>query len=282
MGLLILLSGLTGLGGVTLFKLILTPALMLLASLVERRWGATVGGLLIGLPLTSGPVAFFVAVERGPAFARQTVAGILLGTISVGLFCLAYSWVATRWSWPVALLAGWTATAVATLTLSRVSAQSWLVVVVTLAALVALHWLLPRTTASSGRVRAPWWDLPGRIVIATTYVVLLTEGAPVIGPHLSGLLATFPIYASIMASFGYHLMGREHAIRFMRGLALGLFGFTAFFAALAALLGNVSLGLAFGAATVAALAVQGLLAWGSGARAAWVKRAAPAGERSGS
>src|SRR5215218_6073961 len=35
----------------------------LLASLAVRRWGDAIGGWLVGLPLTSGPVAAFLAIQ---------------------------------------------------------------------------------------------------------------------------------------------------------------------------------------------------------------------------
>jgi hypothetical protein len=39
-----------------LLKLIVAPLLIGAASLAGRRWGETVSGWFIGLPLTSGPV----------------------------------------------------------------------------------------------------------------------------------------------------------------------------------------------------------------------------------
>ena len=39
-------------------KLILTPLLIGGASLAARRWGPAIGGWLVSLPLTSGPVTF--------------------------------------------------------------------------------------------------------------------------------------------------------------------------------------------------------------------------------
>ncbi len=45
-----------------LLKLVLSPLLLLMATLAVRRWGAAVGGLLVGLPLTSGPVSIFLAL----------------------------------------------------------------------------------------------------------------------------------------------------------------------------------------------------------------------------
>src|SRR5712692_6527915 len=50
-------------------KLVVTPALIGAASLAGRRWGQGVSGWIVGLPLTSGPVAFFLVVDHGAAFA---------------------------------------------------------------------------------------------------------------------------------------------------------------------------------------------------------------------
>ena len=65
-----------------LFKLVFTPLLLLAASLAARRWGEAVGGLLVGLPLTSGSVSVFLALEHGPAFAAQATAGSLVAAFS--------------------------------------------------------------------------------------------------------------------------------------------------------------------------------------------------------
>ena len=63
-------------------KLTITTLLIELISLADRRWGATVGGLLLGLPLTSAPITAFVAIEVGRPFAAQMAAGILMGLLS--------------------------------------------------------------------------------------------------------------------------------------------------------------------------------------------------------
>lgn len=44
-------------------KLVLAPALIGAASLAGRRWGPAVSGWLVGLPLTSGPIAFFLRLD---------------------------------------------------------------------------------------------------------------------------------------------------------------------------------------------------------------------------
>src|SRR5918992_6278593 len=86
-----------------ILKLVVTPALIGAASLAGRRWGAAVGGWLVGIPFTSGPIAFFLALDHGASFAASASVGMLVGTISQALFCLAYAWTSTRLRWPASL-----------------------------------------------------------------------------------------------------------------------------------------------------------------------------------
>ncbi|MGF6373293.1 hypothetical protein OKW40_006109 [Paraburkholderia sp. RAU6.4a] len=78
---------------VLVFKLLVTPLLLLTASLAGRRWGDAIGSLLVGMPLTSGPISVFPALEHGPAFAAQAA------------FCIAYCRLAIL-GWPTALAGG--------------------------------------------------------------------------------------------------------------------------------------------------------------------------------
>jgi hypothetical protein len=71
------------------------------------------------------------------------------------------------------------------------------------------------------------------------------------------LLAPFPLYGAVLASFAHRLQGAGAAVGVMRGLLLGLFAFSAFFVVLAMLLER-DVGLAFVSAIVVALAVQGI------------------------
>src|SRR6202162_5346542 len=79
-----------------LLKLILTPLLLGGVTLAGRKFGPTVSGWLVGLPLTSGPVAFFLALEQGTTFAAHAALGTMLGVISLATFCLAYCWLSLR------------------------------------------------------------------------------------------------------------------------------------------------------------------------------------------
>jgi hypothetical protein len=90
-----------------LLKLTITPAVIAFATLAARRFGPAVGGWLIGLPFTCGPVALFVALEHGPGFASKVATGFVAGITAQAAFVLGYVAVAARGGrWQVSLAAG--------------------------------------------------------------------------------------------------------------------------------------------------------------------------------
>ena len=84
----------------------------------------------------------------------------------------------------------------------------------------------------------------------------MTELAPVFGARLSGLLATYPLFGAVLAAFAHRLSGAAAAGRVLRGLLIGLFGFTGFFLLLALTIEPLGIAVAFAAAT--ALAVSAI------------------------
>ena len=252
-------------------KLVLTPSVMVGATLAGRRWGGTVSGWLVGFPLTSGPLVLYLAIDHGRRFAAHTAVGSLSGAIAESAFCLGYSLGARR-GWRVALatasacFAG-TAAVLQTLPLGYGPPLLPLLAAV-LVALAAGLWLLPRVAEPDAvPVRTPRWDLAARAAVATGVVVALAALAPRIGARLTGLLAVYPLYSAVLAAFAHRLQGSAAAIALLRGLLVGLFSFTAFYAVLPELLVHAGTAPAFAVAIAAALAVQAvsgarLLRWG--------------------
>lgn len=239
-------------------KLVLTPALIGTASLAGRRWGPAVSGWLVGLPLTSAPVAFFLALSHGPAFAATAAAGIMAGTISQAAFSLAYGWLAFRVGWPLASAAGCLAFAGSTVALRRLALPVVPLFLTVVAALAVALCLMPRDRGPlpGGAGPPPRWDIPARMATATAFVVTLTGVAAALGPRLTGLLSPFPIYAGILAVFAHRREGPASAAQVLRGLLLGLFAFAGFFLVLAALIERAGIAVAFVAAIALALALQ--------------------------
>jgi hypothetical protein len=237
-------------------KLVVTPALIGAASLAGRRWGQGVSGWIVGLPLTSGPVAFFLVIDHGAAFAAAAAVGSMAGTIAQAGFCLGYGRLAFRVPWPLALLVGIGVFAVVGTAFQGAHVSLIVLFPVTIFALGVVIRLMPRGEDARHVTPLPAWDIPARMVITTAIVLLLTGFAPILGPGLSGLLATFPVYAAILTVFAHELQGPGPAVQVLRGLLFGLFSFAAFFFVLGLLVVHVGLAAAFGAAMAAALLLQ--------------------------
>lgn len=242
-----------------LLKLVLTSLLIGSASLAGRRFGPAVGGWLVGLPLTSGPVVLFLTLERGPHFAADAAEGGLLGLVSVAAFCLVYGLLAPRWGWLPTVLSSLAAFFGATMLLWPIDLPmvlSFLAVLVVL--VLVLHTLVSAVAGKTEESVLPSWDLPARIIVSTAFVVLLTGLAGVLGPHLSGLIAPLPTFAGVLAVFAHLQHGGAAAAGSVHGTVIGSFASTVFLAALAALLGETGILAAFAAATTIAVMVQGI------------------------
>lgn len=241
-----------------LLKVVVTPILVSAATLIGRRWGQVLSGWLVGLPLTSGPVVFFLAVDQSRPFAADASLGVILGVASQAVFALAYVWIPGSIGWPVRVLAGTAAFTAATIAFRLVRMPAVLEPMVVIACLLAAILLMPRIEEVAPVVAPPAGDLPVRIVVATLLVVGLTTVAPYLGSFLSGLVSPFPLYAAMLAVFAHRLGGPAAAAEVWRGLLFGLFSFLAFFTVLAAVLVPVGIAFGFLLAIAAAVTLQGV------------------------
>ena len=244
-------------------RVLLTPALIAVVSLAGRRWGPAASGLLVGLPLTSGPVLLILALQSGTTFAADAARGIIFGTISVALFCLAYGWAALRWRWPVALLVSWLVFLAATALLQMVTLPLALAFVLCAAVVALALAIFPHapdeSTATS--LPPPPWDIPARMVVAAAFVLLLTGVAPQLGPHLTGLLAPFPVFGTVLTVFIHAQAGTASALRLLRGLLVGLLSFAVFFLVAGTLIVPAGIAPAFLAAIITTVIVQSASQW---------------------
>jgi hypothetical protein len=239
-------------------KVVVTPLLIGAASIAGRRWGHHVGGWLVGLPLTSGPVAFFLASDHGTTFAAQAAVGMLAGTTSQLAFALTYRAVA-RHGWPTPFVAGCAAFAATTVALAQLqwsALPTFALVMATLAAGYALTRRPERSTQTAAAVVSPQsWDIPVRMAVATAVVLAVTALAPIIGAHLAGLLSPFPVFGAVLAVFTHHAHGPGGATAVLDGLIMGLAAPAVFFLALALILPRLGL-VSFVIAILAALITQ--------------------------
>jgi hypothetical protein len=245
---------------VLLLKLTLAPGLVAATTLAGRRWGALVAGVVGGFPAVVGPILIALDVQHGDAFAARAAAGALAGLIALSAFMVAYGRLAQRLPWPATLVASWAAFAAATWALDGVEPPVEIALPLVLGCFALAYVALPRSRAHADASVTPRWDLALRVVATAAFVLALTGVAGALGPRLSGLLAAFPVLASVLCAFVHAQQGPAAVADFLRGLVAGLGGFAAFCFAVAELLPVAGPVAAFAAGALIALAVNGGLA----------------------
>lgn len=241
----------------TLVKLLLTPFFIGGMSLVARRWGPAVAGFLVALPLTSGPVVVFVALEHGIPFGREVGLAVLSGGFGLCAYAIAYARAAAVAGPFVSSTIATAAFVIAGLVVNGLDPTSLPLVVVGVGAAMAIAIVTVPAAPEVGRGgRVPTWDLPARIVVGTTLVVGLTALAPTLGARLSGLAATYPVYVTTLTVFAHRQAGSGAAVALLRGLVLGLYGWLGFFTVILVAMPLVGVLPAAACAVAGALAIQ--------------------------
>jgi hypothetical protein len=236
-------------------KILLAPLCVVAVSLAGRRWGVAVAGVLGGLPVVAGPILLVETLLHGRGFGADAAAGTLLGLAALTAFVVVYGRVAAAGPVP-SVLCGWTAFLLGVVVLSLVQPPPALSLVLVAACFaLGLRLLPPAPSSLPAAAAPPWWDLPARALAALGLVLALTAVSGALGPHLSGLLAPFPIITSILAVFTHAHGGVAQVGVLLRNFLFGFYGFAAFCFALAVALPTLTSAAAFGLATAAALAV---------------------------
>ena len=238
-------------------KILLSPLCVLAVSLAGRRWGLAVAGVLGGLPVVAGPILLAETLLHGRDFGADAAAGTLLGLAALTAFVVVYGRVAAALGPIPSMLCGWAAFLLGVAALSLVHPPPGLSLAVVAAGFALGLRLVPPAPAKPPTAAVPpWWDLPLRALAALALVLALTAASGALGPHLSGLLAPFPVITSVLAVFTHAHDGVAEVRVILRNFFLGFYGFAAFCFTLAVALPELSTAAAFGLATAVALATQ--------------------------
>jgi hypothetical protein len=238
-------------------RVLLAPAFIVVATLVARRFGTRVAGVVGGLPVIAGPILLVIALDRGASFASGAATGTLLGIVALIAFVLAYAAVSRRRAWPWAIAAGWLAFAAGVAVLRPVHVDAIAALALACAACALALVLVPAPPpAAVAPVAYPRWDLPFRAACAAVPVVAVTGLASLLGPHLSGLVAATPIITPVLAAFTQAQLGPREAARILHGFTLGFFAYAFFCFVVSVGVEPLGIGPAFALATVVALATQ--------------------------
>ncbi|ALS31985.1 hypothetical protein PTRA_a0653 [Pseudoalteromonas translucida KMM 520] len=220
-----------------LVKLMVAPLLLLFISYAQKKFGSFISGIIPGLPITSGPISYFIAIEQGKLFAANSAVGALYGMSGIGLFCFVYMAVSYKCGLVKSLLTAlsvWCLFSILTL---------FLPVNIFVACLFSISTLLALTFATTklkvaidAKPLNSKWELPIKIVLVTSFIMLVTFISEHIGSAWSGLLSTFPVILAVMGSIAYISDKKDSALKILNGGIIGSLGGCIFFAVIALLL----------------------------------------------
>jgi hypothetical protein len=237
-------------------KLLLAPGFVVATSLVSRRFGVGVAGVVGGLPAIAGPILLVLALDHGRGFAQDAATGALLGMVALVVFVLAYVVVSRRATWPWAVAVGWGCFLIVVAALRPVHVGPVFAFIAAGGACACGLVLLPRTGSVPSSRPQPPHDLSLRGACAVLPVISVTAAASLLGPHLSGLIATFPVITPVLAAFTQAQQGHIETARLLRGMTVGFFAYALFCFTVSAGIVRLGTTVAFALATALALAAQ--------------------------
>lgn len=244
---------------IALFKLSAAPLLILFVTLLARRFGPALGGLMMGIPLLTGPISVFTALEQGADFARQAAVANLVGQISTCIFCFVYALAAARWGAWISAVCGVLGFLVATFVWNQFHWSLAGAVALFAFGLVVLLWFFPKPPGNTPGRTAPWWELPARMLVAGCFVLAITLISARLGPQLSGLIAPFPVFVLILVVFSHLHDGSNASAVMTKGVVLGSPAFGAFFMAVAVGLEHLPIIAVYIGATLLSVGVGGAM-----------------------
>lgn len=239
-------------------KLLLVPALIAGITLAGRRWGPAVAGWLSAFPVVSAPVLFFIALEQGAGFAAMAAGATLSAVLAILVFGIVYCRAALRLGWVGCLACSLPAYAASVTLLDHWAPPLLLSALVVPAALLLAPRLYPPPPVMVAPLRKARGDLVWRMLAGAVLVLTVTGFAASLGARLSGLLAMFPVMATVLAVFSQRRAGAAFTVRLLRGMVYGYWAFAGFCLSLALTLPRLPLAAAFAVALVIAISIQAL------------------------
>ena len=175
----------------------ITAAVVVLASVVAETAGPVLGALAASLPVSAGPTYVFLALTHGTSFVSASALGSFAGNAATMAFLTTYSRIARGRSRLAPLLVAlliWliAASAIQSVRWTASSALA-LNICVFAVGVLATRRLPDADLGNTSLSRATRRDLVSRAMIVALFVASVQGLSAILGPLVTGVLATFPI-----------------------------------------------------------------------------------------
>ncbi|MBX3606609.1 MAG: hypothetical protein KF788_15125 [Piscinibacter sp.] len=207
-----------------LAKAVVTAWCVAVLLALARRCGQAVAGWLAGLPIVTLPALGWLALERGAAFAATAAAGCVAAGAGCALFGLGYARACRQRAPVIALAAGALAAALPLPWWSQASVSLPLALASSLLACAGGHFVLRVPAATAARPGAAGDGLLLTALTAGLVSGAVSWGAAGLGAFWSGLCASAPLLAAVLAVRLHRDGGSRAATLFLRGYLGGIAG----------------------------------------------------------
>jgi hypothetical protein len=251
-------------------RIVAAPLLILGGSAAQRRYGQSIGGRLVGLPLTSLPLLALMTAADGRAFATAAATATLAGTFAQSAWCWVYVHATVRrvgiCSSLVLASAVFVASCLALYELRLSLAMGAVLGIVSI--LAALAWW-PDRAAETDPTNGTRRELAARMATGCAFTVGVTEASRTLGARGAGLVGAYPVLTVVLAVATHRRDGAQAASAFLKGVIQGSGSLVAGVAIVALTLGPLGPLVAFPLAIAASVAAQFV-------PTGWVRRPTPA------
>lgn len=208
-------------------RMAVTAAFLIAATVTAERAGPLIGGLVVTLPISAGPIYIFLAIDHDAAFIGASALGSMLSNAVNIAFSLTYCLLAQKRSLAVSLGGAFLVWGLSIWLLgNQLQLGLWATIGINIVAVIialAVQAMLPHIHFP--RMRTYWYDYflrAGMVAVLVGVVVTLSYH---IGPAASGNLAVFPIVLSSIAIILHSRAGGRATATVLAHSAVGLGGF---------------------------------------------------------
>jgi hypothetical protein len=208
------------------FRMAITAAFVVSASIITERSGPVIGALVATLPISAGPSYVFLALDHDAAFiAEGALASLPINAATIFLG-LTYVVLAQRHN----AFVSWSCGAAVWIVLAVLSRTiHWSLTGGLAANAVAFGICIP-LLARFRHVKMPlitrrWYDIPLRAALVATLVAIVVTLSGWVGPGISGVIALFPIVFSSIMLILHPRIGGPATAAVVANAGWGLFGF---------------------------------------------------------
>lgn len=220
----------------TLLKIIFMPLVIAGVTLIARKWGNIIGGVVAGMPWVGGAILFFVAIEQGEPFMLNAILGVLIGLLAWLGFCTTYVIAGQRLGVLGSFASGISVYLLISFLLqdytTAFTIRGWFVVMI-LTTIVSLYYFPKVKRINNISPKPLRFEIPLRMIMITAFVLLVTYFAELLGPNWSGILTPFPVMTATLAIFTHHTQGLPQVRLALMGMYTGVIGFSIFLISIA-------------------------------------------------